>query len=266
MKRRCVKRCRLGRGILVIAAVASGLYGAAALAQGTQPSAAPPQTDQQPSDQPQGAPAQNPADDAFHNMIGAWEFSNADHDKICHFNFRSDQVPRGYRIEIDKNCPSLFPSTKEIVAWAVDNYGGLRLLDEHGEAVVELTLVEGGMYDGFKPEEGRYILQAAAAVQQVRTADDLVGDWAVTRSAGKPICMLSLANSPAPSGNDNLALKIKPGCDTLVTRFGPTAWRMDNGELVLYSARGQIWRFEENDKDTWQRLPETADPVLLVRQ
>ena len=41
---------------------------------------------------------------------------------------------------------------------------------------------------------------------------------------------------------------------------------MDNGELVLSSARGQTWRFEENDLNTWQRVPETPDPVLLVRQ
>jgi len=41
---------------------------------------------------------------------------------------------------------------------------------------------------------------------------------------------------------------------------------MDQGELLLLSARGQSWRFEENDANTWQRVPETADPVLLVRQ
>jgi hypothetical protein len=41
---------------------------------------------------------------------------------------------------------------------------------------------------------------------------------------------------------------------------------MDNGELILQSARGQTWRFEENDTNTWQRLPESADPILLVRQ
>ena len=67
--------------------------------------------------------------DAVNAMIGAWEFSNADHDKICHFNFRADAVPGGYRLDIDKNCPNLFPSTKDMVAWAVDNYGDLRLLD-----------------------------------------------------------------------------------------------------------------------------------------
>jgi hypothetical protein len=106
-------------------------------------------------------------------------------------------------------------------------------------------------------------LQSAAAAP-VRSADDMVGDWAIARGTGKPVCVLTLANNPATA--DALALKIKPGCDALVTRFGPTAWRIDQGDLVLLSARGQIWRFEENDANTWLRVPETADPVLLVRQ
>lgn len=196
-------------------------------------------------------------------IIGTWEFSNADHDKICRFNFRSEAIGGGHKLDIDKNCASVFPSTKDIVAWAVDNYGALRLLDASGNAVIELTEAEAGIYDGFQLGEGRYVLQSAAAAP-VRSAEDVVGDWAVARGSGKPICMLTLASNPASS--DNLALKVKPGCDSLVTRFGPTSWRMSEGDLVLFSARGQTWRFEENDANTWERVPESADPVLLVRQ
>jgi len=212
-----------------------------------------------------GAGAQDtaPLSDAASAMIGAWEFSNADHDKICHFVFRADAVAGGYKLDIDKNCPNLFPTTKDIVAWAVDNYGGLRLLDAGGNAAIELTEAETGIYDGFEPGQGRYVLQSAAAAP-VRSAEDVAGDWAVARGTGKPICMLTLANNPA--GADGLTLKVKPGCDALVTRFGPTSWRIDQGDLVLVSARGQTWRFEENDVNTWQRVPESSDPLLLVRQ
>jgi hypothetical protein len=98
----------------------------------------------------------------------------------------------------------------------------------------------------------------------MRSADDMVGDWAVARDTGKPICVLSFANSPA--GTDALALKIKPGCDPMVTRFNPTAWRMNQGALTLLSPRGQSWQFEEDDANTWLRVPESADPLLLVRQ
>jgi hypothetical protein len=250
-------------GFAIVVVIAASLCGSAALAQEMQPKSDQPKSDQPQSAQTPSTQPQNGLSDVANGMIGAWEFSNADHDKICRFNFRADAIAGGYRLDIDKNCPNMFPSTKDIVAWAVDNYGSLRLLDARGNAVVELTEVESGMYDGFTPEEGRYILQTAAAAP-VRDADDMVGDWAVARGTGKPICILTLANNSA--GANVLALRVKPGCDALITRFGPVAWRMDQGQLVLFSPRGQTWQFEENDANTWQRVPETPDPILLVRQ
>ncbi len=246
------------RSFAIYATIAASLCGNSAVAQDTQL-----KTDQPPSAQPASPQPPNGLSDAANAVLGAWEFSNADHDKICRFNFRADAVAGGYRLDIDKNCPNLFPSTKNIVAWSVDKYGSLSLLDAGGTAVIDMTEVESGMYDGFTPEEGRYILQTAAAAP-VRSADDMVGDWTIARGIGKPICSLTLANTPA--GANVLALKVKPGCDPLVTRFGPTAWRMEQGQLVLLSARGQSWQFEENDAKTWQRVPETADLILLVRQ
>ena len=204
-----------------------------------------------------------PLSDAASAMVGTWEFSNADHDKICRFVFRSDQVANGYKLDIDKNCPAVFPATRDLVAWTVDNYGGLRLLDGGGKAAIELTEAEAGIYDGFDPVQGRYVLQSAAAAP-VRSAEDMIGDWGIARGTGKPICTLTLALTPA--GTDAMAVKIKPGCDAGVIRFAPTAWRMDQGELIVLSSRGLNWRFEENDANTWQRVPEGADPMLLVRQ
>ena len=201
--------------------------------------------------------------DAASAMIGTWEFSNADHDKICRLIFRADHVPNGYKLDIDKNCPTVFPATHDLVAWTVDSYGGLQLRDAAGKAAIELTEAEAGIYDGFEPTQGRYVLQSAAAAP-IRSAEDMIGDWAIARGTGKPICTLTLARVPA--GTDAMAVKIKPGCDANVIRFAPTSWRMDQGELVVLSARGQNWRFEENDANTWQRVPEESDPVLLVRQ
>ena len=249
----------MSRGGIIVMAMAASLFGGTAFAQDAQKDApnAPPDA------ATQGAPPQASINDTVHNMIGAWEFSNADHDKICHFNFRADMVPNGYKLDIDKNCPSLFPSTKNMVAWSVDNFGSLRLLDSSGNSVVDFSEVETGMYDGFTPEEGRYILQAATSAP-VLSPSDIAGDWAVTRGTGKPICVLTLAN--AAIAGDILALKVKPGCDASVTRFGPTGWRMDEGELMLLSPNGQTWQFEQNDSNTWQRVPESSVPVLLVRQ
>jgi hypothetical protein len=216
-----------------------------------------------------GAAAQDaPASaDAISAMIGNWEFSNADRDKVCRFAFRSEAAPGasagGYKIDIDKNCANLFPSTKDVTAWTLDAFGTLRLLDKAGNALVELNEAENGIFDGFQLGEGRYVLQSATAAPP-RTAEELVGDWGIARGTGKPVCVLTLATTPAST--DTLALKVKPGCDAFVTRFGPVSWRVDRGELVLVSARGQTWRFEEDDANTWMRVPETADPVIMQRQ
>jgi len=267
----------MSRGSMIVMAIVSSLFAGAAIAQNAQVAApkgaptSPTPTSPAPVPPAAASPAaapdatqQNSANDAVHNMIGAWEFSNADHDKICHFTFRADAVPNGYKLEIDRSCPSLFPSTKSMVAWAVDNFGSLRLLDAGGNSVVDLSEVETGMYDGFTPEEGRYILQAATSAPQL-SAGDVAGDWAVSHGAGKPNCFLTLANNHLTG--DILALKVKPGCgDSAVTRFAPTGWRMDEGELMLMSPNGQTWQFELSDTNTWQRVPESSVPVLLVRQ
>src|SRR5271155_1723676 len=204
-----------------------------------------------------GAIAQDPPalSDAANAMVGNWEFSNADHDKICRFAFRADAVTGGFKVDVDRNCATLFPSTKEVAGWTLDSYGTLRLLDARGNAVIELTEAEAGIFDGFQPGEGRYVLQSPAAAP-VRSAKDMLGVWAIARGTGKPICVLTLANNPA--GAENLPLKVKPGCDPFVARFGPTYWRIDRGDLILLSARGQAWRFEEDDANTWLRVPETA--------
>jgi len=249
----------MSRNAVIVMAIAASLFGGAAVAQDSSKDA----PSAPPSPSVPDAAAKGAANDPVHAMIGAWEFSNADHDKICHFTFRGDAVPNGYKLDVDKNCPNLFPSTKNMAAWSVDNFGSLRLLDASGNSVVDLSEVESGMYDGFTPEEGRYVLQAAGSTPQL-SAGDVAGDWAVAHGQGKPNCILTLANSPL-SGNV-LALKVKPGCgDSAITRFSPTGWRMDEGELMLMSPNGQTWQFEQNDDSSWQRVPESSIPVLLVR-
>jgi len=236
----------MGRRISIVAAIAGCLCGGVAFAQDVKTPDAPAPTD------------------PVAGMIGNWQFSNADQDKVCHFVFRNDPSPGGHKLDIDKNCPNIFPSTKNIVGWTVDNLGSLHLLDSAGRVVIELSEVETGMFDGFRKEEGRYILQNAASIVPAHSAADMAGDWAIEHGTGKPICMLTLADKSA--GADDFALQLKPGCDPLVTRFNPTSWRIDSSDLVLLTPRGLSWRFEENDANTWQRVPETPDPFLLVRQ
>jgi len=213
-----------------------------------------------------GAHAQAPLSDEVKAMAeGTWEFSNADRDKRCLLTFRTDPAAKGMRLEFDKGCAALFPFIKEIVGWSLTQNDFLRLLDAKGQSVLEFSEVESRIYEAPRPGEGILFIQASNAVgPPPKEADAMFGDWALMRGGGKPICTMTLANTPA--GDDYFALKLKPGCDALVTRFAPTAWQMDRGELVLKNARNVTWRFAEGEGPAWQRVPEGPQPMTLVRQ
>jgi hypothetical protein len=210
------------------------------------------------------AHAQAPlSDDAKALANGSWEFSNADRDKRCTVVFRTDAAAAGMRVAFDNACAGAFPFIKNIVGWTLTDNDFLRLVDAKGQSLLEFSQVESGIYEAPRPGEGVLFIQTMASVgPPPKEPDQMVGDWALVRGAGKPICTLTLATTPAGS---DFALKLKPGCDAFVARFAPTSWQMDRGELVLRNARNQTWRFAEGDAATWQRVPETAEPVLLTR-
>jgi hypothetical protein len=58
---------------------------------------------------------------------------------------------------------------------------------------------------------------------------------------------------------------VKPGCDASVLGLGLDTWRLDSNELLLVG-RGSTWRFSESDSTTWERIPPSADPMVLIRQ
>jgi len=208
--------------------------------------------------------AQSTTSEAIRGVVGAWEISNADRDRTCAVTFRADPVAGGLKVEFDRACAGVFPVTRDVAAWTIAANEAVRLLDARGRTLLEFSEVESGMYEGERPGEGLYFLQNVTAGAAWRTPDQMFGDWALVRGAGAPICTLTLSNASA--GSDAYTLRVKPNCDAAVTRFGPNTWRMDRGELIVSSPRGQSWRFEEGDATTWRRVPETADGLALVRQ
>ncbi len=198
-------------------------------------------------------------------MIGAWELSNADRDKICTIDFKLDAAGPGRALELQKGCAENFPETRDIVAWAIDKDDTLRLMNAKGKVIFELTEVENGLFEPLRPGENLVFLQTQAAAQgRDRTADAMFGDWAVMRAGGKPLCQISLFD--VAHDTESFDMKVKPGCDSLVTNFAPRSWRMDRGLLVVLSERNDPWRFEEEDAGTWHRIPQGRQPLLLVRQ
>jgi hypothetical protein len=214
------------------------------------------------------APSASAPSDAAKAMVGGWELANADRDKICTINFKLGPNAATYPIELDKKCGEAFPPTRAVVAWTFGKNDMLLLVDNTGKPVLELLEVEGGMYEGLRPNEGRYFLQnaAVAAASRDKPVDDLFGEWAFVRGGGggKPICAVTLAAEAADA--DSFAIQVKPGCDQLITRFAPKSWKMDRGQLLVLSAKGETWRFEENDPTTWNRVPTARQPLALVKQ
>jgi hypothetical protein len=215
---------------------------------------------------PSAGSAQQGPSDAAKGMVGTWELSNADRDKSCAVTFKLDQAGSGFALALAGNCAGVFPATRDIVAWSIGKRDMLLLNDAKGQPVLEKLEVEAGTYEGLRPNEGRYVLQnaAVAAATRDRTADQMFGEWAFVRSGGKSICLITLGDVAADA--DSFVASVKPGCDPLIARFGPSSWLMDRGLLVVRSAKGEIWRFEEGDPSTWRRIPEARQPLTLVRQ
>jgi hypothetical protein len=202
--------------------------------------------------------------DSAKALIGTWEFSNADRDKICSATFKSDSTKVGFKVEFDKSCANLFPLVSDVAGWTFPDNDLLRLLDAQGKALVEFSEVEDGIYEAPTPGLGVLFLQnAVAAGPPPKPPDQVAGDWAITRRGGPPICMLTLA---ANAAKDGFALTVKLGCDPAITRLNFSQWRLDGDELMLVPARGTPWRFEEMEGGNWSRVPEGADQIKLVRQ
>lgn len=212
------------------------------------------------------AAAQTPAalGDSAKGLLGNWEFSNADRDKICTATFKGDRTAVGFKVEFDSNCAGLFPLVNDVVGWTFPDNDLLRLVDAQGRALVEFSEVESGIYEAPTPGVGVLFLQNAAAAggPPPTLPEQVAGNWIVMQG-DKALCSLTLA---ATAVKDAFALTLKPGCDAGFVRLGFAQWRLDRGELMLLPARGNTWRFEEIDNVTWRRLSESVEQITLVKQ
>jgi hypothetical protein len=208
------------------------------------------------------------SNETFRTMIGKWELSNADRDRTCLLTFKADPSGALFKVESDKACAAQMPELKDLSGWTIGGLDLVRLVDGKGKALFEFSEVENGIFEAQRPGEGVFFMQNAGTATAAANVslDQMAGDWGVVRGSGKTVCVITLTKAAA--GEDSFALSLKPGCQNFVTGFGPAAWYLDRGELVLKSSRaGRYWRFEaNNDAKTWQRVPEGHEPVNLVRQ
>jgi Protease inhibitor Inh len=199
------------------------------------------------------------------NMIGQWELSTTERSKTCVVTLKPDASPQGLKLELEPSCAAALPFTKDIIAWNIKGLDIVRLQDAKGEAVLDFTEVEAGILEGVRSGEGVYILQNLAAARSLaKSMDQMIGDWAMVRGNGNTICGLTLTNNDA--GQDNFQVFLKPKCDPTIAAFAPTQWRLERGQIMLMSDRGDTWRFEADDNAQWRLVPDAADPLVMVRQ
>jgi hypothetical protein len=211
-----------------------------------------------------GAAVAQGLNESAKDMLGSWEFSNAQHDRVCSVTFKADRTGTGYRIEFDPKCAEQFPFVKDVAFWNYPDNDLLRFIDGRGNALAEFSEVETGMFEAPTPGFGVLFLQNAAdAAPKTVPLDQATGDWALVRGTGKSLCVISLMATPADRG---FALTVKPDCDPAIARLNFRHWSLDGDELQIAPEHGIAWRFEQDDTKTWLRVPAGSNPYTLVRQ
>jgi hypothetical protein len=197
-------------------------------------------------------------------MVGAWEISNAARDKTCPLTFSVEPGEGGFRLDLDPACRTVFPSLKDVGVWAMGPNDSVRLLDAKGAVVLDFAEVESHTYEAERKGEGLYFMRTQAAIRaDTITPEQLFGDWTLLQEFEKPLCKLTLSNASA--GGESYKIVVKAGCQPAIAGFAPATWRLENNELLL-AGRAGTWRFAESDDTTWERIPPSTDPLLLMRQ
>src|SRR5436190_19673962 len=82
------------------------------------------------------------------DMIGQWELSTTERSKTCVVTLKGDTSPQGSRLELEPGCAAALPFTKDIKAWNIKGLDIVRLQDGAGQAVIDFTEVESGIFEG----------------------------------------------------------------------------------------------------------------------
>jgi hypothetical protein len=198
------------------------------------------------------------------DMVGQWELATTERSKTCVVTLKGDASPQGLKLELEPSCAAALPFTKDITSWNIKGLDIVRLQDATGQPVIDFTEVESGIFEGLRTGEGVYILQNLAAARSLaKSMDQMIGDWSMVRGNGQAVCGLTLTNTEA--GQDNFQVFLKPKCDPAIATFAPTQWRLDHGQMLLLSAKGEAWQFEADDNAQWRRVPDSADPLIMIR-
>lgn len=241
--------------------VASLLLAAPAFAQKADPSA-----------RPSSAPAQaapqklDPAvREAAARMAAPFRLASADGLRSCAFTLKPDASGPGLALEFDRPACADIGFAAQVIAWLPDPSGSIRLLNAQGRTVAEFTEGTGGSYEALREGDGVYFLANPAVADGTELRpEEVVGDWDIARQAGAPVCRVTLLDAPAKGGG--FRLSIANGCDAALLRFGPIAWDIEGGNILVRGEGGaSVIRFARQEDGGWARTPERGRPLVMTR-
>jgi hypothetical protein len=210
--------------------------------------------------------APKPDPEAVRGLAANYELTNADGDRKCPMTL--DAKPAGPALTLIFNraeCVPLFAFLSDVAGWLPGPGGSIRLTRANARPVLEFTEGVGGTYEGIREGDAVYFL---TNLQYSDPADapqfaDLVGAWNLSRPGGAAICRINLTDEPAAS--DSFAARVDANCDATIARFGPVAWRLERGDVLLLAKNGDKLRFGRQEGGEWTKIPDTPRPLVMSR-
>ncbi|MFG1320498.1 protease inhibitor Inh/omp19 family protein [Xanthobacter autotrophicus] len=200
-------------------------------------------------------------------LAAPFRLGNADGSRSCPFALKAEPAGPGLAVDFDRPACAIIAFSAQVVAWLPDPSGSLRLLNAQGRTVAEFTEGANGSFEALREGDGVYFLTNPSAADEDTEikVDEVVGEWDLARQAGTPICRWTLLDQPATNGKGK-ALVIAAGCDPALLRFGPVAWDIEGGNiLVRGDTDAAVIRFARQEDGGWARTPERGRPLLMNR-
>jgi hypothetical protein len=199
-------------------------------------------------------------------LAANYELASADNARKCAITLETRRVAGGLALAYNRpQCTQLFSFLSNVAAWSPGVAGAILFIDAGSHIVAEFTEGVGGIYEAIREGDAVYFLANLQFVDPAGRAQitDLFGDWNLSRPGGASICRITLSDKAA--GEEMFAVRVQDGCDDAIARFGPVAWRLDRGDVLLLSQRGEALRFERQEGGGWAKVPAAPRPLLMAR-
>lgn len=203
--------------------------------------------------------------EAAARMAAPFRLASADGARSCAFTLKPDAAGPGLAVEFDRPACADIGFSGQVTAWLPDPSGSIRLLNAQGRTVAEFTEGTGGSYEALREGDGVYFLTNPTVADGTELRpEEVFGDWDLARQAGAPVCRVTFTDTPAKGGG--FRLSIASGCDAALLRFGPSAWDIEGGNILVRGEGGtSVIRFARQEDGGWARTPERGRPLLMTR-